>query len=79
MELPLVAARGLSMEKVYRMLAMCEGEDDSVVPVEDAGRLCSMQDIEKWAMAIIDGGNAPYIEIYQADQLVRTLYPKLFL
>jgi hypothetical protein len=58
------------MENKFRMIVMCDGENGSIVPCEDVSLFETLEDAKEWAEAIIQSGNAHYINIYQNDEMV---------
>lgn len=47
-----------------------------VASCDDVGRYDKLDDVVDWAQSILDAGNALYIDVYQGDKKVKTLYPK---
>jgi hypothetical protein len=62
---------------MYRMIVMCENEEGSIVPCEDVGRYETIESVQEWATEIINSGNAHYVEIYQNNEKVCTVYPSI--
>jgi len=58
------------MENKFKIIVMCDGENGSIVPCEDANLFETFEDAREWAEAIIQSGNAYYATIYQNDNIV---------
>jgi len=63
-------------EPKFRLVGWGEAVDGTLVPCEDVARFPTLAEVEAWARDILDAGNAEYIEVFEGDRKVKTLYPK---
>ncbi len=67
---------GVMKVNKFRLIAWGETKDGTLDACEDIGRYNTLTEVEEWARGILDDGNAEYIEIFEGDRKIKTLYPK---